>query len=475
MTVETAPSPTGDRLSFARLLAFSQPGLSVGALAVAISVYLPRYFAAHFGMGLAAVGGAFMLVRLIDTAFDPMIGLVMDRTRTRVGRYRAWLILGAPVISLGTFMLFVPQGTVSSGYLIFWLLVYYIGYSLITLSHAAWGSVVAGQYHERSRVFGSIQTVSTIGATLILVIPALMGAAAEKAGADVRGMGWAIVIITPIAVALAALATPERQVKDSSHERFGFRDYWGMISRPDMARIIIADFCLTLGPGWMSALYLFYFHDARGFAARSASLLLLIYIGAGVLGALTMSRVAMKIGKHRTLQVAAAGYSIGLLSLIFVPKGAFLLAAIPMFILGFLASSFTMLDRAMVSDVGDVVRLEQGKQRVSLLFAMITSSQKIATALSIGLSFTVLGWVGFNPKEGAVNTPGAILGLDLVYLITPVVFVMIGAICYIGYKLDHRRHSEIRIKLEDRDALEAASAPAELRIEPQAPPALATN
>jgi len=141
-----------------------------------------------------------------------------------------------------------------------------------------------------------------------------------------------------------------------------------------------------------------------------------------------------------------------LLSLIFVPKGAFVLAAIPMFVLGFLASSFTMLDRAMVSDVGDVVRLEQGKQRVSLLYAMITSSQKIATALSIGLRFNVLALVGFNPKEGAVNTPGAVLGLELVYLITPVIFVMIGGACYLGYKLDSRRHAEIRAQLDVMDA-----------------------
>jgi len=458
VTVETAPSSKGDRLSFARLLAFSQPGLIVGALAVAISVHLPRYFAAHFGMGLAAVGGIFMLVRVIDCGFDPLIGLVMDRTQTRVGRYRVWLMLGAPVIALGVFMLFIPQATVTGRYLFFWLLVYYIGYSLITLSHASWGSVVAGRYNERSRVFGAIQIVSTIGATLILVIPSLMGAAAEKSGANVRGMGWAIVIVVPIAVALAALATPERAVSDSSHERFGLKDYLDMILRPDMLRIIIADFCLTLGPGWMSALYLFYFHDARGFAAPSANLLLLIYIGAGVLGAIVMSRVAMKIGKHRTLQVAAAGYSIGLLSLVFAPKGAFLIAAVPMFVLGFLASSFTMLDRAMVADVGDAVRLEQGKQRVSLLYAMITSSQKIATALSIGLSFTVLAAVGFNPKEGAVNTPSAVLGLELVYLITPVVFVMIGAACYFGYKLDHKRHAEIRGQLDELDARTAEEA-----------------
>ena len=90
---------------------------------------------------------------------------------------------------------------------------------------------------------------------------------------------------------------------------------------------------------------------------------------------------------------------------------------------------------------------------MGLLYAMITTSQKIAGAMSIGLSFTVLGWIGYQAKEGAVNTPSAILGMQLVYLIAPVTFVMIGAACYIGYKLDSKRHAEIRAQLAERDAM----------------------
>jgi len=173
--------------------------------------------------------------------------------------------------------------------------------------------------------------------------------------------------------------------------------------------------------------------------------------GAGIL-----SRIAMRFSKHRTLMVAAAGYSIGLVIMTTLPKGSMVLAAPFMFLMGFLASSFSLLDRAMVADVGDAVLLEQGKHRVGLLYAMITSAQKIATALSIGLSFTVLGWIGFNPVEGASNTPSAIFGLELVYLIGPVSFVMLGAALYIGYKLDGKRHAEIRAALDEREARQLA-------------------
>ncbi len=442
------------RLSTAGLLGFSMPGLCIGALAIALGVYLPHYYAGHFGLGLTAVGAAFGAVRLIDTIFDPFIGVAMDRTRSRWGRYRLWLLAGAPVLMAAVYMLFDPPGAVSLPYLIAWLFVYYIGTSLITLSHSSWASVIAGQYHERSRVFGAIQLVSIVGATIALILPIIMARHDGSSGkGDVGAMGWFVVMAAPAGILLALAMTPERVIRDDGEEAFSLRDYWDMISRPDMRRIIIADFCLALGPGWMAALYLFYFHDARGFTIANSSLLLLIYVMAGVGGAMTLSWVAQRLGKHRTLMIASTGYSLGLIVLAFMPKGVFAPAAVLMFVMGFLAAGFPLLDRAMVADVGDAVRLEQGKHRIGLLYAMITTAQKVAGAGSIFLSYTVLGWIGYQAKEGAANTPEAILGMQLVYLIGPVVFVMIGGACFIGYKLDSKRHADIRAQLEERDAM----------------------
>jgi Na+/melibiose symporter-like transporter len=161
----------------------------------------------------------------------------------------------------------------------------------------------------------------------------------------------------------------------------------------------------------------------------------------------------MRFGKHRTLMATAAGYSLGLISLTFMPRGQMIPVGIFMFLMGFLATSFALLDRAMVADVGDAVRLQYGQNRVGLLYSMITMTQKVAGALSITLSFTVLGAIGYQAKDGVVNTPAAIHGLELVYLIGPVVFVMLGGACYIGYKLNDRRHAEIRAALDERDGV----------------------
>ena len=164
--ISASPSSSSHpRLNLPGLIVFSLPGVCIGALAVALSVYLPRYYAGHYGLGLAAVGLAFGTVRLFDTLLDPFIGVWMDRTRTRLGRYRVWLAAGAPALTIPVFMLFTPPVAVNYLYLIVWLFIYYTGISLVTLSHLSWASVIAPTYHERSRMFGAIQVVGILGAT----------------------------------------------------------------------------------------------------------------------------------------------------------------------------------------------------------------------------------------------------------------------------------------------------------------------
>jgi Na+/melibiose symporter-like transporter len=115
----------------------------------------------------------------------------------------------------------------------------------------------------------------------------------------------------------------------------------------------------------------------------------------------------------------------------------------------------------MTADVGDEVRLQQGKQRRSLIYSVIGLAGKLAGAFSFALSFGLLAAVGYNAREGAHNTAAAIQGLEYIYILGPIVFVMLGGACFIGWKLDARRHGEIRAALDARDAAVLAPAAAE--------------
>ena len=96
MTAQDRPAPAA-QLSLPAVLSFALAYLPFAALQLSVAVQLPRFFATSLGVG-AAAGGIFGLVRLIDIPVDPALGLMMDRTRTRFGRYRPWLLLAAPVM-----------------------------------------------------------------------------------------------------------------------------------------------------------------------------------------------------------------------------------------------------------------------------------------------------------------------------------------------------------------------------------------
>lgn len=107
----------------------------------------------------------------------------------------------------------------------------------------------------------------------------------------------------------------------------------------------------------------------------------------------------------------------------------------------------------MTADVSDEVRLEGGQERAGLLFAITTMTTKTANALTIGITFSVLDHLGYHAKTGVPNTAQAIHNLELVFVGGPIVCVLLGACCMIGYKLNAEHHADIRRRLDERDAL----------------------
>ncbi len=441
-----------DRLPRSTLFAFSSLSLPLGALAVAIAVYLPPYFAAQLGVSLTVVGGAWALVRLLDIGVDPVLGLIMDRTRTRFGRYRVWTLIGAPILMISLYALFMAPKGIGGGYLVAWLLVMYLGQSILQLGQSAWGATLSPAYHERSRLFGALAAIGVTGAAIVLLIPIFGEHFGKSAGESVRGMGWFMIWLIPIATALVIWRTPERLTPATGAAEFRLRDYWSLLVKPDLLRLYLAQMALTLGPGWMSALYVFFFTDSRGYSPEQASILLLVYVLAGIVGAPATAGLARRLGKHRALMCTTTAYSLGLCMVMILPKANILLAIPVMFWCGAMAAGFDLMIRAMLADVADEVRLEQGQERISLIYALNTLSAKIAAAFAIGLTFPLIARLGYDATKGSANTPEAIHSLDLAYIVGPIVFVMLGGACVFGWRMDATRHAEVRRQLEERDA-----------------------
>jgi len=463
---EAAPAaPAAPRVPLYNVFSYGMLGVPMAAMGLVLGVYLPRHYVS-LGVTFVAVSAAIVLVRVIDIAFDPLVALFMDRTKTPIGRYRPWIILGAPLVLLGVYMLLTPLGGVTAGYMVLWLVVTFAGSSMMTLGLAAWGAVLAKGYDDRSRVYGWTQALAVIGSIAFLLLPVIThGKITAGSKASMPTIGLILIVAIAIGVAITTLLTPERVVEIPQRPKFKASDYWNALKRPSMLRLILADLALTLGPGTTAPLYVYYFHDAKGFTVAAVSLLLISYIGAGIFGAVFWGRLASRFGKHRTVQIACVAYSITQAILMALPRVwphyKFIDAAptiVGMFAVGFCASAFLLLVRAMIADVADEVRLEQKQDLTSLLFSMVTTTSKIGGSITVAIVFPILALVHYNGGEGAVNTPSAIFGLEMCYLFAPIILVWFGGAMFFGYKLDAKRHTEIREALAGQDVAAAEEA-----------------
>jgi Na+/melibiose symporter-like transporter len=452
-----APARRAGAVPLPILTAFSLPGLSLAALVVILGVYLPRFYVG-IGLSFAMVAVAIPAVRLLDVWIDPIFGVLMDRTNTPIGRYRPYLILGAPIAMFGIWKLLIPPPHPQAAYLIGWSLVTYVGVSALTLATSAWSAVLARSYDERARVWGFTTGFAVLGSCGILLLPVFThGAIVLGRAASMPTICLILVVTLPIAVAICAIFTPEKLAAADVRPVFRLKDYFGALVNASLLRLVLADLALTLGPGTTAPLYVYFFHDAKGFTIAEVSVLLIFYIGAGIVGAPFWGRVAQRFSKHRTIQIACVCYGVAQTILMIIPRVApghkfvdDLPTAIGMAAVGFCASAFVLLIRAMIADVVDEVKLHKGVDMTSLFYSLVTTTAKVGAVITTLISFTVLSLVHYNGKEGAVNTPQAVFGLEMCYLFAPIILVFFGGAVFFGYKLDARRHAEIRTALEAR-------------------------
>ena len=428
------------------LAAFAGPGLPFGAVGLPMIVYLPPYYAGSLGLDLAAVGLVFFLVRAIDLPLDPLLGHMMDRTRSRFGRYRPWLLAGGLTLAAGVWLVFMAEPGLSAFAAFAFLMILYLGYSLTAVAQLGWGATLSDDYHQRSRIFSWWMAAQVLGMILVLLLPPLLGGGAAG---GIHAMGWFVIVLAPLTVLAMALWVPERdRVGERPHASLA--ELKALARNPLLLRLILLDVLTSVAPGITGAMFLFYFEHRLGFGAREASLLLLVYFIAGFAAAPLWIALARRIGKHRALMAAGISYACFHFGLSLLPPAGYWIALPAMAIAGLPYIAAPSLLRAMLNDAADVDRLETGLDRNALLQALLTSTQKISYALPVAVIYPVLSLIGFNPKPGAGNTENAIWGMTLLFVVSPLILMLAAAWIASRWPLDREAHGKVQEALAAR-------------------------
>jgi Na+/melibiose symporter-like transporter len=333
---------------------------------------------------------------------------------------------------------------------------------MVFLSHYSWAATLAPGYAERSRLFGMIQMWNVVGSTGILMLPLLTRGRVSAGNPSSTAMiGVIIMILVPVCVSLVASFTPEEKARERARHKGFWKEVPALLSRPSVARLIGADFCLFFAAAATAPIQIFFLQETKGLGVPEISVLLIFSVAAGLAGAPTWSRLAIRFGKHRALQLACLIHAAAHVTLVVLPApapghsaGALAPIAAMLFVIGFCTPAYLFLLRAMAGDVADEIHHDLGRDQRGLVFSLITTTSKIGGALTVALTFSLLARFGYRAAEGAINTPSAIHGLTMIYLLTPLLFLAGGAWVLNRYSLDAARHNVIRAELDRRESLQ---------------------
>lgn len=438
-----------------RMFAFALPAAPIAAMGLPLAVHLPPFYASSMGLGLSVVGAIFLLARFWDVFTDPVLGMVSDRFSTRWGRRRHWIVLSVPIMLLSVVMIFMPPfEQVSAVYLLFWLFVLYIGWTLLTISHMSWGAELTPDYHERSQVQGAREIALILGMVLVLALPVLieMTDPENLQAARVGAMGWFVLIALPITVFIAVTRVPERPTPRPKRIPVSQAIQALIESRP-LRQVLLADIIAGFAGGLTSSMFLFLAEDVLQLGGVS-SLLLLCYFISGMCFIPLMLHFARRFGKHRTAAVSALFNGVTIPLILFVPVGNASFALMVWIFLGVNMAAGPFLFRSIMADVADHDNVATGRERTGLFYAMLTSTSKVGAAIAIGVGYLVLDLIGFQP--GAENTQSTLDGLRQVYVWPTAVLLIWTAWVLWRFPLDEQAQAANRAVLEERRRQEAA-------------------
>lgn len=441
-----APLPTRT------LVLYGLPNLSYSIAGLPLALFVPAFYADDLGLPLAQVGAAIAASRVLDLVTDPLMGQLSDRVRTRLGRRKPWIVLGAPLLLVSLWQIFVPgaPGEVGVSHLLFWTALLFVGFTLVDVPFKAWGAELSADYAERSRVTAWREAFGFSGQIgLLLLLVALGGVGIGGAGEQLRGCALAITGSLPVLLALALGFVPEPPPERGTAPALAPLRGLGLVARnPAFVRMVGAVLCFVSGVVIQGTLHRLVLEHIFGRADLFPAMILLENVV--TLAAVPLwLRVSDRVGKHRAAALAALW--IGALSLplpVFGPGQALPFVAL-MVLRGSSFASILFLASSMAADAVDHDSVASGGQRTGLYFGVYGMVIKASIALGVVLATSLPAWFGFDPGLAVPSDP-ARLALMAVYAWLPGLLMAAGAPFLWRFPITREVQARLRAELDAR-------------------------
>ncbi|MDB2376600.1 MFS transporter [Luminiphilus sp.] len=461
-------SPT--TLPMSQKIAFGIGMLANQMFPAALSIFIV-ILVQSLGMSPIMWGLIFFLPKLIDAVTDPLMGYISDRTRSRWGKRRPYIFIGAVIAGLS----YIAMWQLSEDnsllfnfwYFLLWNIIFFLGMTIFSVPYVAMGYEMSSDYHERTRLMAVAQWIGQWAWVIapwfwiVLYDPNWFESATE--GARTLSI-WVGLICMGLAIVPAVLCRSD----DNSHEEkeaIGslsdtFQDLWRgvliTLANKPFQKVCIATFCIfnafNTVAGFAFFIIVYYMNQGDPVQAGnwpalfgSVSAICTCFLVIPII-----NWMAQKFGKLKTFTItqtlSLAGYSMFWWS--FSPENPYLMfVPIPLYVFG-IGGLFTLM-MSMTADICDMDELETGERREGLFGAIYWWMVKFGAAFAGLLSGLILASVGFD-QSITIQSDSTLAGLRAAFILVPVTGTIIGILVMRSYELDESSVNEIRAQLDAR-------------------------
>ena len=415
-------------------------------------VFQLAFYTDTFGITAAAAGTLFLVVRVWDAIFDPLMGVIADRTNTKWGKFRPWVLWTAVPFGVMGFLTFTTPSFGREGKLAYAYVTYIVlmmVYSANNLPYSALSGVITGDLAERTSL-SSYRFVAAMSASLAIQSLALPMVKYFGGGDSAKGYQVTMGIFSALAVVFFVITfatTRERVQPDPTQQSSVRRDFADLASNGPWIAMFVLTIVVFITLSMRGGVMLYYF---KYFVGRDDlfSIFNVFGVGSTILGVIGSTPLAKRYGKRNVFIVGLSLTVLFTAAFVVLPRTAvaaiFATESLRQFAYGFTIP----LLWAMMADVADYSEWKSGRRATAIVFSAIVFGLKAGLGFGGAIGGWLLAAYGYVPN--VAQTDRALQGIKLTASIFPAITFAIAVVCLFFYRIDKRLEIQITDELAER-------------------------
>jgi GPH family glycoside/pentoside/hexuronide:cation symporter len=432
-------------LSFREKLGYGLGDTASNFFFQVFNLFLLYYYTDIFGLAPAAVGTMFLITKAIDAVSDPVMGLIADRTHSRWGKYRPYLLWGAIPYGLCGYLMFAGPELSDTGKLIYAYATYtamMLAYTVVNVPYSALMGIISPSSIERTKVasyrFICAFAAGWLIATFVGPLKNLLGG-----GDEAQGFRLTMILFAGASIALfwVTFATTKERVvavRESTNVRL---DLKALLSNGPWLVLFLSAIVTLMNIAVRNGSLLYYFKYYVGDDGTPLFLIFdktAVFLSLGLvamIGGIVLTKTLAEHFEKRVLMIILTLLNAASMAAFFYipPDQYWLMVAVNCFG-SFVIGPTPALVRSMYADCADYGEWQSGRRITALVFSTVQFAQKMGLAVGAGLLGMVLGSFGFVANEAQSDT--SLLGIRLMFSILPAVLAVCGAVFIFFYRID---------------------------------------